>query len=74
MALFRYGTIAESMRLPPERAEARDAYAIPGSRRTGVAAQALLDWLWLYDRGGFDALFPKPRADRGRVRRKPPHC
>ena len=26
------------------------------------------DWLQLYRRGGFDALYPKPRADRGRPR------
>lgn len=80
VALFRYGVIAELLRLPPgspERAEAlrakaQEEYAIPGSRRTRVAAQTLRDWLRLYDQGGFAALHPKPRADRGRARRLPP--
>ena len=80
VALFRYGVIAELLRLPPgspERAEALRAkaqqdYAIPGSRRTRIAAQTLRDWLRLYDQGGFDGLHPKPRADRGRARRLPP--
>ena len=80
VALFRYGVIAELLRLPPgspERAEAlrakaRQDYAIPGSRRTRIAAQTLRDWLRLYDQGGFDGLHPKPRADRGRARRLPP--
>ena len=70
------------LRLPPgspERAEvlrakARHDFAIPGSRGTRLAAQTLRDWLRLCDRGGFDALFPKPRADRGRARRLPPEA
>ncbi len=80
VALFRYGVIAELLRLPPgspERAEAlranaRQDYAIPGSRRTRIAAQTLRDWLRLYDQGGFDGLHPKPCADRGSARRLPP--
>lgn len=82
VALFRYGAIAELLRLPPGsperaaalRAKAQEDYAIPGSRRTRVAAQTLRDWLRLYDQGGFEALFPKPRADRGRARRLPPEA
>ncbi|MFZ0791223.1 MAG: DDE-type integrase/transposase/recombinase [Chromatiaceae bacterium] len=76
IALFRYGVIAELLHLPPgfkglykhlaERA-ARD-YTIPGSTRTRVAAETIRDWLQAYRRGGFDALVPKPRADRGQSR------
>jgi transposase InsO family protein len=79
IALFRYGLIAELVHLPPgskglakhltERA-ARD-YTIPGSTRTRVAAETLRDWLKAYRRGGFDALLPKPRADRGQARALP---
>lgn len=79
IALFRYGLIAELVHLPPgtkglakqlaERA-ARD-YSIPGSTRTRVAAETLRDWLKAYRRGGFAALLPKPRADRGQARALP---
>ena len=80
VALFRYGVIAELLRLPPGsperaaalRAQAQQTYAIPGSRRTRVAAQTIRDWLRLYAQGGFDALHPKPRTDRGRARSLPP--
>ena len=43
-----------------------------GALRTRVAAETLRDWLLHYRRGGFDALYPKTRADRGRPRRLPP--
>jgi transposase InsO family protein len=79
IALFRYGVIAELLHLPPgfkglykhlaEKA-ARD-YTIPGSTRTRVAAETIRDWLQAYRRGGFDALLPKPRADRGQSRALP---
>ena len=41
---------------------------IPGSSRTRVAAETLRDWLKRYRDGGFEALLPKPRADRGTPR------
>src|SRR5512143_3638061 len=76
VALFRYGLIAEFVHLPPHspglyaklQAKAEPAYTIPGSTRTRVAAETLRDWLKAYRRGGFDALLPKGRADRGRSR------
>lgn len=76
VALFRYGLIAELVRLPPgtpglyRRLEAIAAqdYVIPGSTRTRVATETLRDWLKRYRDGGFDALLPKPRADRGTPR------
>jgi transposase InsO family protein len=79
VALFRYGLIADLLRLPPgskglyaqiEHKAAGD-YTIPGSARTRVATETLRDWLKRYRRGGFDALLPKPRADRGRSRSLP---
>ena len=79
VALFRYGLIAEFVHLPPNspglyaklQAKAQQEYSIPGSTRTRVAAETLRDWLKRYRRSGFDALLPKPRADRGRSRALP---
>ena len=80
VALFRYGVIADLAQLPPGtpglkaqlRAKAGQPYTIPGTLRTRVAAETLRDWLQLYRRGGFDALYPKRRADLGRPRRLAP--
>ena len=79
VALFRYGVIADLVRLEPgaeglyqqiaEKAEAD--YVIPGTTRTRVAAETIRHWLKRYRAGGFDALMPKPRADRGRPRKIP---
>jgi transposase InsO family protein len=79
VALFRYGVIAELVRLEPsteglyQRIDvlASAQYTIPGSKRTRVAAETIRDWLKRYRAGGFDALLPKPRADRGRPRAIP---
>ncbi len=80
VALFRYGLIADLAQLPPGtkglyakiQARAERDYVIPGSTRTRVAAETIRDWLGHYRRGGFEALLPKPRADRGRPRTLPP--
>ena len=80
VALFRYSVIAEIVCLPPGstrrwaliRDKARRAHAIPGSRRTRVAITTIRDWLALYAEGGFDALHPKRRHDRGQPRGLPP--
>ena len=79
MALFRYGLIADLAQLPPGikglyALIARRLNAItrsPARTRTRVAPETLRDWLKHYRRGGFDALLPKPRADRGRPRALP---
>ena len=79
VALFRYGLIAELVNLPPgspglyqrlHELAARE-YTIPGTHRTRVAAETLRDWLKRYRQGGFDALLPKVRADRGQPRGLP---
>ena len=80
VALFRYGLIADVLRLPPGSREIRRTlneksqrtYTIPGTRRTRVAVETMRDWLSLYRTGGFEALYPKTRTDRGRPRRMPP--
>ncbi|EQD50946.1 integrase core domain protein, partial [mine drainage metagenome] len=79
MALFRYGLIADLIHLPPGSKgiqarlndKAQHTYTIPGSQRTRVAAETLRDWLKAYRRGGFDALLPNPRTDRGQSRTLP---
>ncbi len=79
VALFRYGLIADLAQLPPGSKglyalidqKAEREYTIPGTTRTRVAPETLRDWLKRYRRGGFDALLPKPRADRGRPRALP---
>lgn len=79
IALFRYGLIADLVhRRERERGlyvllreKAARSYEIPGSRRTRVAVETLRDWLGAYRRGGFEALYPKPRRDQGRARAIP---
>jgi transposase InsO family protein len=79
VALFRYGVIAELVRLEAgaEGLYARIAekaareYVIPGTSRTRVAAETIRHWIKRYRVGGFDALMPKARADRGRARKIP---
>jgi len=79
LALFRYGVIADLVRLEPGTAglyerildKAGADYDIPGTQRTRIAAETIRHWLKRYRAGGFDALMPKPRADRGRPRKIP---
>ena len=79
IALFRYGVIADLVHLPVGtpgtgammRAKAKQTYSIPGSNRTRVAAETMRGWIADYRRGSFDALYPKPRTDRGKPRRLP---
>ena len=79
VALFRYGLIADLIHLPPgspglsQRLHEKAAreYTIPGTHRTTVAAETLRDWLKRYRRGGFEALVPKVRRDRGQPRGLP---
>jgi putative transposase len=79
VALFRYGLIADLVHLPPgtpglyrrlEEKAAKD-YTIPGTCRTRVAPETLRDWLKRYRKGGFEALMPKARTDRGQSRTLP---
>jgi putative transposase len=79
MALFRFGLIADLVRLEPGtrglyrqlQAKAEKDYAIPGSGRTRVAEETLRCWLKAYRKGGFDALKPRARRDVGQSRALP---
>jgi putative transposase len=76
IALFRYGLIAPLVleALPrgelTRRAEeiASRVYDFPDSRRRTVSVDTLLDWAARYRNGGFEALAPKQRQDRGQSR------
>ena len=80
IALFRYALIAPLVveTLPrgelTRRAEeiAARQYEIPYSERTSLSVDTLLDWALRYRRGGFPALAPQPRCDRGQSRVVPP--
>ena len=76
IALFRYGLIATLVLEPLPRGEltrraeeiAARHYEIPASQRTSVSVDTLLDWALRYRNGGFEALAPQPRQDRGQSR------
>jgi transposase InsO family protein len=76
MALFRYGLIAPLLQDPPVkglqeqilRDLAAKTYRIPGSPRTQVSLTTLRRYLKAYRTGGFEALRPPSRADRGTPR------
>jgi putative transposase len=80
LALFRFSLIAPLVleTLPrgelTRRAEeiAARRYDIPDSQRFSVSVDTLLAWALRYRKGGFDALAPKPRQDRGQSRAIPP--
>ena len=76
LALFRYGVIAPLILETLPRGEltrraqeiAARHYDIPDSKRISVSVDTLLDWALRYRTGGFEALAPKPRQDRGQSR------
>jgi len=76
IALFRYGLIAPLVLEPLPRGEltrraeeiASRHYELPGSKRTSISVDTLLDWAMRYRNGGFEALAPQPRQDRGKSR------
>lgn len=76
IALFRYGLVAPLVLEALPRGEltrraheiAARHYEIPGSQRISVSVDTLLDWALRYRNGGFEALAPHPRQDRGQSR------
>ena len=77
VALFRYTLILPLLRHDRQRdgpkqhiraAIAASSHALPHSRRQQVSAATLRRWEQAYQRGGFDALKPRPRADCGASR------
>ncbi len=76
IALFRYGLIAPLVIEVLPRGElcrrareiASRQYDIPYSKRNSVCVDTLLHWAVRYRQGGFDALIPQARQDRGQSR------
>jgi putative transposase len=76
VALFRYGLIAPLVLESLPRGEltrraqeiAARHYEIPHSERTSVSVDTLLEWALRYRTGGFEALAPQARQDRGQSR------
>jgi putative transposase len=80
IALFRYGLIASLIFAPLSAGQVERAlrqiasqhYAIPYSKRTQVGITTLRRYLKQYQAGGFEALHPKERVDKGVPRALPP--
>ena len=76
IALFRYGLVAPLViEVLPHGELSRRAreivsrqYDIPYSNRTSLCLDTLLHWAVRYRHGGFEALAPQPRQDRGQSR------
>src|SRR5207244_8365548 len=76
LALFRFALVAPLVLEALPRGEltrraqeiAARHYDIPDSQRRSVSVDRLLDWALRYRTGGFEALAPKPRQDRGQSR------
>src|SRR5690606_9284018 len=79
IALFRYGLIADVVRVEPGtrgiyellRKKSAQEYDIPGSSRVRIAPETMRYWVKLYRKHGFAALYPRPRSDRGKPRSLP---
>lgn len=80
IALFRYGLIASLVFAPLPAGQLEQAlrqiasqrYTIPYSSRTRVGVSTLRRYLRDYQAGGFDALRPTTRSDKGVPRALPP--
>ena len=79
IALFRYALIAALLNRPLERGEltahlkalAAQTHRIPFSKRTTLDDETIWRYLAAYRKGGFEALKPRARSDRGKSRRIP---
>jgi putative transposase len=73
IALFRYGLIAQLLFGPLSNGQMTHAlweiagrkYEIPYSKRNQVSVTTLRRYIKLYKQGGFDALRPEERSDKG---------
>ena len=80
VALFRFRLVGDLAHLPPGSPELLAALReraaveqdIPGRGRRRIARNTLRRWLRLFRQGGFEALYPKRRSDRGQLRSMPP--
>ena len=79
IALFRYGLIAPvlsgniTVQMKYFRDAAEKEYEVPYIGRHKYKARTFKSWLRRYRIGGFDALMPKNRADKGQCRKIDDH-
>lgn len=75
-ALFRYAVLGELLHRRLRRgdlqrglrARAAEVFTGPDGRKRRYAEKTLQEWYYRFRRGGFDALVPRARSDRGRSR------
>ncbi len=80
VALFRLAVLGDLIHQDLPRGELKEALEAkakcgwhgPAGDYLRVAPKTIQSWLTLYRRGGFDALYPKRRGDRGVPRSIPP--
>jgi hypothetical protein len=79
IAAFRVRCLAEALEADGTeatarilKAEARQPRTDPAGRTRTISVRTLARWLAAYRRGGFMALCPEPRKDRGMLRAIPP--
>lgn len=75
IALFRYGLIAPLLQQTQRGAQkamleavAKQVYTLPSGKMQRFSQRSLERYLASYRKGGLDALFPEPRADRNHPR------
>jgi putative transposase len=79
VALFRLAVLGDLIHAELRRGELRRALHkkskelrhCPDGKSRRIAAKTIQSWLYAYRRGGFDALLPKPRSDKGVCRAIP---
>jgi len=79
-ALFRYSVLGPALARTLKRGELRRTleeiaakeWTGPDGRPRKIAVKTLEDWFYRHRSGGFDALVPRPRKDRGITRALPP--
>ena len=75
-ALFRYAVLGELLHRPLRRGDLRRGLRLlagrvftgADGRERSYAEKTLQEWYYRFRRGGFDALLPRPRSDRGKCR------
>ena len=79
-ALFRLSILGDLVHPPLKhgelkavlQAKAAQVWIGPGGKERILSPGTIQRWYDLYRRGGFQALFPKPRKDKGLIKAIPP--
>lgn len=76
LALWRLGVLGPLISARLEHGDRRALFEaaaartheMPGGRQVTLSARTVESWFYAYRAGGFEALWPEPRSDRGRSR------